>query len=73
MKLEHISKGLDKYKKNHQQLNELNLVRQEIVKKTGINPISIKKSNDIYIVKVNNQYEALEVRSITKFNIRAII
>ncbi len=71
MSLEHISKNIGKYH-NQSLVDELNKLRQEIVEKTGIEPISIKKQNSKYIVRVKNQYEAMELRS-TKFNIRVVI
>lgn len=59
--MEHISKNLSKYSKNKQQLVELDKIRAEIFKLTGINPVSLKINKNNLIVKVANQYEALEV------------
>lgn len=73
--MEHISKSLKKYSQSKHQLVELDKIRAEIYKTTGINPISLKIQNNTLIVKVNNQYEALEVKNNYKseLNLRTTI
>lgn len=61
--MEHISKSLKKYSKSKQQLVELDKIRAEIYKATGINPVSLKIQNNTVVVKVNNQYEALSIKN----------
>ena len=59
--MEHITKSLSKYGDNKKQIAELDKIRAEIVKSTGINPVSLKIKNQTLFIKVNNQYEALEI------------
>lgn len=61
--MEHIAKSLSKYGDNKKQIAELDKIRAEIVKNTGINPVSLKIKNKTLYIKVNNQYEALEIIS----------
>lgn len=62
--MEHISKNLKKYSKSKHQLIELDRIRAEIFKTTGINPVSLKIHNKTLIIKVINQYEAVEISNI---------
>lgn len=61
--MEHINNSLSKYKNSKKSLDELNVIRNEIIKETGINPISIKKVKGVLTIRVNNQYQAIELKS----------
>lgn len=62
MSLEHISKSMGKYRSNDL-MSELSKIRKDIIQATNIDPVSIKKQHGQYIVRANNQYEALEIKN----------
>ena len=47
------------YKNNQDKIKE---IKQYVINKTSIKPDSIKISNGKFIIKTNNQYEAIEIR-----------
>ncbi len=74
--MQKINDNLGKYKDINIKQKELNNIRTQIIKQTGINPVSVKLFNGVLTIKTSNNYEAIEVKnSITlpRYRIRVII
>ncbi len=61
--MQKISDNLGKYKEINVKKRELEQIRAEIIQQTNIKPISLKITNKTLVVRVKNQYEAIDLRN----------
>ncbi len=61
--MQKISDNLGKYKEINLKKRELEQIRADIFKQTNIKPISLKITNKTLVVRVKNQYEAIDLRN----------
>ena len=61
--MQKVSDNLGKYKNINVKKRELEQIRAEIIQQTNIKPISLKITNKTLVVRVKNQYEAIDLRN----------
>lgn len=61
--MQKVSDNLGKYKNINVKKRELEQIRAKIIQQTNIKPISLKITNKTLVVRVKNQYEAIDLRN----------